>query len=85
MLDYLRNRWAVIVSLTTALFLGTAVAASAAVPSPDAVATSIVNSAGGQLLDTITSVVPVLIPVMLGLWAISWVLGKLGLKRRARV
>jgi len=85
MKEFVKARWAAIVAMTTALFFGTAVAAFAVPPSPDVVATEIVNSAGTQLLDTITSVIPVLVPVLLGLWAISWVMRKIGLSRRAKV
>jgi len=85
MIDYFRRRIAVLASLTFALFFGTAVAANAVVPSPEAIAGDIVDTAGTQLLATIVAVVPLLIPVLLGLWAISWVLRKLRLNRAANV
>ena len=40
--------------------------------------TSITDNSGQALFHAFTTVVPVLVPVLAGLWAIRFVLGKLG-------
>ena len=47
-------------------------------PDAGAVADQVVNDITTPLLDAMLGVIPVLIPVMLTLWAISFVLGRLG-------
>jgi len=75
--------------LTGAILTGTALGANAAtlavVPSPEVVAASVIEDAGGGLLNTIVAVIPLIIPVLLGLFVIKWAMKKFGLGRAARV
>lgn len=50
-------------------------------PDPTTIATSLADNVGGQLVDTVTGVAPVLVPFFLAIWAIRFVLGKFGLNR----
>jgi len=50
---------------------------------PAAIAGDLANSAGGAMLDAIVSVLPVLVPVLIGFWAIGFVWAKVGPRRGA--
>lgn len=52
---------------------------------PTAVATTLASNVGGQLVDTVVGVLPVIVPVLLALWALSFVMHKFGLGKKARV
>jgi hypothetical protein len=54
-------------------------------PSPTSVATSIVNTGGGQLVSTAVGVIPVVIGILVIFWAIRFALHKLGFGGRAKV
>lgn len=53
----------------------------ATAPDPTTIATTLATNVGGQILDTVTGVAPVLIPTFLGLWAVRYVLGKLKMNK----
>jgi hypothetical protein len=52
-------------------------AAEATVPDPATIAGDLANNAGGAMLSAIVSVLPVLIPFLVGLWALAFVVRKI--------
>jgi hypothetical protein len=50
-------------------------------PTPTQTATSLATDIGGQIVDTVTGVAPVLVPTFLGLWAVQYVLKKLKMNK----
>ncbi len=79
------KRVSAVAAAAVAFVVGGIGAAFAQTPDPAAVAGALANSAGGQLIDTIVGVIPVLIPVMLTLWAIGLVLRKTGVLKKSKV
>jgi uncharacterized membrane protein len=57
----------------------------ATTPDPTAVATTLATNVGGQLVDTVVGVLPVIVPALLSLWALAFVMRKFGLGRKAKV
>jgi len=55
----------------------------AVAPDPAAIATTLTTDVGGQVLDTATSLAPVVVPFVLALAAIGWVMRKFNLKKKA--
>lgn len=51
----------------------------AVAPDPTTIATTLAGNVGGQLVDTVTGVAPILVPFFLAIWAVRFVLGKFGL------
>lgn len=58
---------------------------STVAPDPTAVATTLAGNVGGQLVDTVVGVLPVIVPALLSLWALAFVMRKFGLGRKAHV
>jgi uncharacterized membrane protein len=54
-------------------------------PDPTTVATTLANNVGGQLVNTVVGVLPVIVPALLSLWALAFVMRKFGLGRKAKV
>ena len=79
------KRVGAVAAAAVAFVVGGIGAAFAQTPDPAAVAGQLAGTAGGQLIDTIVGVIPVLIPVMLTLWAISLVLRKTGVLKKSKV
>lgn len=52
---------------------------------PTAIAGGLATDIGGQLIDVVTGVLPVLVPVLAAFWAIRFVVQKVGLGGRAGV
>jgi hypothetical protein len=48
---------------------------------PVAIATDLANNTGGAVLTAITGVLPVLVPVLIGFWAVGFVWAKIGPRR----
>lgn len=57
----------------------------ATAPDPTAVASTLATNVGGQLVDTVVGVLPVIVPALLSLWALAFVMRKFGLGKKARV
>ncbi len=54
-------------------------------PDPTAVATTLADNVGGELVNTVVGVLPVIVPALLSLWALAFVMRKFGLGRKAKV
>lgn len=54
-------------------------------PDPTAVASTLAQNVGGQLVTTVVGVLPVIVPALLSLWALSFVMKKFGLGKKAKV
>jgi hypothetical protein len=48
---------------------------------PVTIATDLANNTGGAVLTAITSVLPVLVPVLIGFWVVGFVWSKVGPRR----
>ena len=54
-------------------------------PDPTAVASTLAQNVGSQLVSTVVGVLPVIVPALLSLWALGFVMKKFGLNKRAKV
>ena len=61
--------------------LGFLVTATTA-PDPGTIAGDLANSAGGSFLDGVVSVLPKVVPILVGLWALGFVWQKVAPKRK---
>jgi len=55
----------------------------ATAPDPAAIATTLTNSVGDQVVDAAVSIAPIAVPFVLALTAIGWVMRKFGLNKKA--
>ncbi len=78
-----RAAYAAAASFLVALVAGPAAAfaQSTAPPDPTTIGTNLANTAGNTILNTAVAVIPVLVVVLAGFWAIRLVMKKLGLGR----
>lgn len=60
-------------------------AASATMPDPATIAGNLVDNAGGQYLNGVVDILPLLIPFLLGLWALGFIWTKVKPKRKGGV
>lgn len=81
------QRIGAVTGITFLLAFVSAGAASATATAPDAgaLAGDLANTAGGAYLDGVVEVLPVLVPVLVGLWALGFVWTKLRPKRKGGI
>jgi hypothetical protein len=66
-------------------FVSAGSASASTMPDPATIAGDLVNNAGGQYLNGVVDILPLLIPFLLGLWALGFIWLKVRPKRTGGV